>query len=105
MEKTLWGGIEAGGAKFICMVGDGPGRIKAETRFPTTTPEETIGRAMANFREQSQKAPLVALGAISQLRGFSVADPASFTRARIMVGNNANARRLIRSPGVLMVLN
>lgn len=48
----LWGGIEAGGTKFVCAVASGPETILAETRFPTTTPEETIGRAIAFFREQ-----------------------------------------------------
>ncbi len=48
----LIGGIEAGGTKFVCSVGSGPQDLRAEARFPTTTPEETIGRAVAFFREQ-----------------------------------------------------
>lgn len=48
----LVGGIEAGGTKFVCAVGTGPDDIRAEVRFPTTTPEETIGRAVAFFQEQ-----------------------------------------------------
>lgn len=43
---TLWGAIEAGGTKFVCAVGHGPNDIRAEVRFPTTTPGETIGRAI-----------------------------------------------------------
>ena len=58
----LYGGIEAGGTKFVCMVARSPGEIRAETRFPTTTPEETIGRAIAFFREQSSDTPLRAVG-------------------------------------------
>ncbi len=46
------GGIEAGGTKFVCAVGTGPDDIRAEVRFPTTTPDETIGRAVEFFREQ-----------------------------------------------------
>ena len=38
---NLYGGIEAGGTKFVCAVGSGPDDIRAETRFPTTTPAET----------------------------------------------------------------
>lgn len=49
----LWGGIEAGGTKFVCAVGTGPKDVRAETRFPTTTPTETIGRAIEFFRQQS----------------------------------------------------
>lgn len=48
----LHGGIEAGGTKFVCVVGRGPGEILAETRFPTTTPGETLGKTIAFFREQ-----------------------------------------------------
>jgi fructokinase len=48
----LYGGIEAGGTKFVCAVGTGPDDIRAEHRFPTTTPEETIGEAVRFFKEQ-----------------------------------------------------
>lgn len=53
MTDNLVGGIEAGGTKFVCAVGTGPDDLRAETRFPTTTPAETIGRAIAFFREQA----------------------------------------------------
>jgi len=58
----LYGGIEAGGTKFVCAVGTGPDDLSAETRFPTTTPAETIGRAIAFFQEQHRKRPLAAIG-------------------------------------------
>lgn len=48
--KKMFGGIEAGGTKFVCMVASGPEDIVAETRFPTTTPEETIQRAVDFFK-------------------------------------------------------
>jgi len=51
---TLFGGIEGGGTKFICAVGTGPGDLRAETRFPTTTPEETLKQAIAFFKEQEK---------------------------------------------------
>lgn len=53
--KGYVGGIEAGGTKFVCAVGSGPDDVRAEARFPTTTPEETIGRAIAFFREQEAR--------------------------------------------------
>jgi fructokinase len=68
---TLYGGIEAGGTKFVCAVGSGPDDIQAETRFPTTTPDETLGRAIAFFREQQQTRPLAALG----IGAFGPLDP------------------------------
>ncbi|MFQ5436156.1 MAG: ROK family protein [Anaerolineae bacterium] len=50
--SEFFGGIEAGGTKFVCAVGTGPDDIRAEVRFPTTTPAETIGQALAFFRAQ-----------------------------------------------------
>jgi fructokinase len=55
MDDLLVGGIEAGGTKFVCAVGAGPDDIRAETRFPTTRPEETIGRTVTFFREQAER--------------------------------------------------
>lgn len=68
----LIGGIEAGGTKFVCSVGSGPGDLRAEIRFPTTTPEETLGRAIAFFQEQVALAgPLAAMGVAT----FGPVDP------------------------------
>ena len=59
----LFGGIEGGGTKFVCAVGTGPGDIRAETRFPTTMPEETMSRVVAFFQEQEKEfGPLAAMG-------------------------------------------
>ena len=43
---SLFGAIEGGGTKFVCAVGTAGGELRAENRFPTTTPDETIGRAI-----------------------------------------------------------
>jgi fructokinase len=45
----LYGGIEGGGTKFICIVGCGPDEIVDETRLPTTTPKETLQRITEFF--------------------------------------------------------
>ncbi len=47
----LFGGIEAGGTKFVCAVASvaRPCEVLAEERFPTTTPEETIRRTIDFF--------------------------------------------------------
>jgi fructokinase len=45
-----FGGIEAGGTKWVCGIGDGVGTVLATETFPTTTPEETIARAAQFFR-------------------------------------------------------
>lgn len=52
---AVWGGIEAGGTKFVCAVGTGPHDLRAVVQFPTTTPEETLGHAIAFFRAQQEK--------------------------------------------------
>jgi fructokinase len=59
---TLFGGIEAGGTKFVCAVGSGPNDLRDEVRFDTTNPTETINRAIEYFRAQHDKEPLRAIG-------------------------------------------
>jgi len=61
MEK-LFGGIEAGGTKFVCAIGTGPDDIRAETQFPTTSPDETLARTIAFFRTHSVDERLAAVG-------------------------------------------
>jgi fructokinase len=68
---TLYGGIEAGGTKFVCAVGTGPDDLRAEIRFPTAAPEEAMGKALTFFREQARAEPLAAIGIAS----FGPIDP------------------------------
>jgi fructokinase len=70
-KAPLLGGIEAGGTKFVCAVGTGPEDLRAEVRFPTTTPEETIDRAIRFFQEQANIEPVAAIGIAS----FGPVDP------------------------------
>jgi fructokinase len=49
-SETLYGGIEAGGTKFICALGSGPGQIVSETRIETTTPDDTLQHVVHFFR-------------------------------------------------------
>ncbi len=69
--SLLYGGIEAGGTKFVCAIGSGPDDIRAETRFATTTPEETIGRAVEFFVRNKRLGTLSGLGIAS----FGPVDP------------------------------
>lgn len=48
---TQYGGIEAGGTKFVCAVGTGPDDITDRVRIPTTTPEETLGAVARYFSD------------------------------------------------------
>jgi fructokinase len=47
--ERLYGGIEAGGTKWVCAVGNGPNDVRETTTFPTTAPDETIARAVEFF--------------------------------------------------------
>jgi predicted NBD/HSP70 family sugar kinase len=40
----LFGGIEAGGTKFVCAVGNSLGEILERENFPTTAPKEIMQR-------------------------------------------------------------
>ena len=48
----LYGAIEAGGTKFVCAVGTSPSDLRAQARFPTTTPEETLAKCIDFFKAQ-----------------------------------------------------
>jgi len=58
--SDLVGGIEAGGTKFVCAIAGGPDDIEAQVKFPTTTPDETIGRAVSFFEDMQKKHGAVA---------------------------------------------
>lgn len=71
-SKRLFGGIEAGGTKFVCAVGTGPDDIRAEIRFPTTVPEENLPACIQFFQQQTaQQGALTAVGIAS----FGPVDP------------------------------
>ncbi|MEV4324654.1 ROK family protein, partial [Microbispora rosea] len=55
----FFGGIEAGGTKWVCAVADAEGDLLATEVIPTTTPETTIGAAMRFFEDRQ---PIAALG-------------------------------------------
>lgn len=62
-----YGGIEAGGTNFRCAVGNGPEDVEI-AEFPTSTPAETIARAVEFLRTRG---PLEAIGIAS----FGPIDP------------------------------
>ena len=70
--NELVGGIEAGGTKFVCAIGTGPDDVRAIERFPTTSPEETLQRAIQFFQAQSTElGPVASIGVGS----FGPVDP------------------------------
>jgi fructokinase len=64
--ETLYGAVEAGGTKFVCMVGTGPGDMREQARFPTTSPEATLLETVTFFRSaESRLGKLSAIGIAS----------------------------------------
>jgi fructokinase len=59
----MYGGIEAGGTNFVCAVGSGPVSIEAQVEFETTTPGETMDRAVEFLRPHRER--LAAVGIAS----------------------------------------
>jgi fructokinase len=49
---AIFGGIEAGGTKFVCGIGTGPDDL-VTTQIPTTLPEATVTEAVAWIGEKS----------------------------------------------------
>lgn len=46
-----FGSIEAGGTKFVCAVGNENYQVKDRIQFPTTTPKETLEKAIQYFKK------------------------------------------------------
>lgn len=57
-----YGGIEAGGTKFICAIGSGPGAITRQERIETTQPQETLRRVIDFFKPAAQAGTIRSLG-------------------------------------------
>jgi len=63
MQKPRFGGIEAGGTKFICAIGSGSSELHTVVEIPTREPESTIAEAVRFFRSQlSDDGKLAGLG-------------------------------------------
>ncbi len=59
----LYGAIEAGGTKFVCVLARDIDDVLVETRIPTTTPEATLSAAIDFFAAaQLQHGPIDAFG-------------------------------------------
>jgi len=56
---VIYGGIEAGGSKWVCATGTGPDDLEQTLTFATTDPEETIARAADFF---SRNGAIAAIG-------------------------------------------
>ena len=52
----LLGGLEAGGTKMVCAVGDENGKIFERVSIPTATPDETIHEMINYFSDKNIQA-------------------------------------------------
>jgi fructokinase len=66
-HKPLLGGVELGGTKCVCLIGTGPGDIRAQMSIPTgDDANTTLGRIESVFTEWSiAHGPIAALGVAS----------------------------------------
>jgi fructokinase len=60
--NTLFGGIEAGGTKFVCIVASGPDKIVDQARIPTTGPDETLEKTIQFFEPFTKTGQVDAIG-------------------------------------------
>jgi fructokinase len=63
-EAPRLGGIELGGTKCVVVLGEGP-QIAERVQLPTTSPGETLGKAIEVLRGWDAAAPLAAIGIAS----------------------------------------
>ena len=64
MIDKVYGGIETGGTKFVCAIGTTPDNL-IKTQFATTSPDESIGKAIDFFKNNSLQNQLSAIGIAS----------------------------------------
>ncbi|MGH2458455.1 MAG: ROK family protein [Chloroflexota bacterium] len=80
--REVFGAVEGGGTKFVCMVGTGPSDVVDEVTIPTTNPADTIG-AVIEFL--ARKRPGIALAALGVATFGPIGlDPRSETYGRVL---------------------
>lgn len=61
-EPAVFGGVEAGGTKWVCAKGTGPADLTEVEVIPTTTPPETLGRVVEFFKRDGARITALGLG-------------------------------------------
>lgn len=59
---ALFGGVEAGGTKWVCAKGTGPDDLSEVEVIPTTTPPETLGRVIDFFKREGGRVAALGVG-------------------------------------------
>jgi fructokinase len=65
---SVYGGIECGGTKWECAIGVDPDDVRATATIPTTTPQDTIGRAV-EFLVREGPIDAVGIGSFGPIDG------------------------------------
>ena len=90
----IYGGIEAGGTKWVCAVGDGGGQ-SASVTFPTTPPAETMARAAVLHRARAaRRAGVGSFGPVDLRRARP---PGARSRRRPSRAGRTRSDRALRS--------
>lgn len=64
------GGLEAGGTKMVCAIGNENGEIEKQVSFPTTSPEETMPKIIEFFaQERIEALGIGCFGPIDPVKG------------------------------------
>ena len=61
-DSTVYGGVEAGGTKWVCAKGTGPHDLAEVEVIPTTTPPETLGRVVEFFKRDGVRVAALGVG-------------------------------------------
>lgn len=67
VDKMLYGGIEAGGTKFVCGIGNEQLQVIERKSFPTTTPEETMEQVFDFFDKYKGNIASIGVGAFGPI--------------------------------------
>lgn len=63
----VYGSIEAGGTKFVCGIGNDDLEVLERVSFPTTTPEETMPKVIAFFKNYEEKLAGLGVGSFGPI--------------------------------------
>ena len=63
----IYGGVEAGGTKFSCILGSDPDHILSERTIRTTTPEETIAQVIEFFAKAADPVSAIGIGSFGPI--------------------------------------
>ena len=62
----MLGGIEAGGTKFICGIGTGPGNLET-AQFPTSSPDVTLEQVVGFFKQAKVRLEGIGVGSFGPI--------------------------------------